>query len=43
MTSWWEFVHNAIAHPLLALFPRTLWVHELHDWTAGRAFGEEGE
>lgn len=34
MKPFWTFIHNVIAHPLLAL--NTRWSHRFHDWTANR-------
>jgi len=34
----WEFLHNAVAHPLLALSFNATWAVRFHDWTAERAW-----
>jgi len=34
-TKIWRFIHNAIAHPLLA-FGSTKWNERFHDWTAAK-------
>lgn len=39
-TFWW-FVHNAIAHPLIAIAPVKLFFR-FHDWTSYRMHGKRG-
>lgn len=34
----WEFVHNTVAHPLMALSLNSGWSSRFHDWTADRAW-----
>jgi hypothetical protein len=35
----WEFVHNAMVHPLLSLPWEPRWAQRAHDWTAKRCWG----
>jgi hypothetical protein len=35
---WWAFVHDLIAHPLMALFGWNGWTLRFHDWTSRRAW-----
>mgnify|MGYP001600114172 CR=1 FL=1 len=37
----WRLVHNLIAHPLMEILPEQ-WGDRLHDWTAARAFIDQG-
>lgn len=39
--AFWRGVHHAVAHPLLIILPAA-WGQRFHDWTAKRAFPEEG-
>lgn len=32
----WVFVHNLIAHPLMAISGESRWSERFHEWTAGR-------
>jgi hypothetical protein len=34
----WSFLHNAVAHPLMAFFPKSKTVMYWHDWTGDRAY-----
>lgn len=34
----WEFVHNFVAHPLMALTNNSTFSLQFHDWTAKKAF-----
>lgn len=39
--SWWAFVHDTVAHPLMALFGWPRWALEFHDFTSERAWPRE--
>lgn len=39
MNKFWMFIHNVIAHPLMALSFYSKWADNFHDWTAKKAFG----
>lgn len=32
----WTFIHNAVAHPMIAFPYRPRWAVRFHDWTAER-------
>lgn len=34
----WEFIHNAVAHPLLAFSFNARWAVRFHDWTSKKAW-----
>lgn len=34
----WEFIHNLLAHPLLAVTMNSAWALQFHDWTASKAW-----
>jgi len=34
----WAFIHNLVAHPLLALTGGARWADRFHDYTAGKAW-----
>jgi hypothetical protein len=36
----WAFIHNAVAHPLLAITRSAGWAVVFHDWTAAKAWPE---
>lgn len=37
-SKFWDFVHNAVAHPLLLILPEVLG-NRFHDYTATKAYG----
>jgi hypothetical protein len=39
----WEFIHNTVAHPLMALTLNSRWSVRFHDWTGVMAWGNEEE
>ena len=40
MRSFWRFVHNAVAHPLMALSFGARWSDRFHDWTYEQGWPE---
>lgn len=43
---WWQFVHNALVHPLeglivLATGRCPVWIDTLHDWSSEKAWGRQ--
>lgn len=38
LISMWCFIHNAVAHPLLAITGNARWAEGFHDWTAEKAW-----
>lgn len=41
MRSAWAFLHNALAHPLMAFSGNSGWANRFHDYTAEKAFAEK--
>lgn len=39
----WEFIHNAVAHPLMAFSGNSVWSNTFHDYTANKAFPRKPE
>jgi len=38
MQTFWSFVHNCIAHPLLFFSGHSRWATRLHDYSGERAY-----
>lgn len=38
MQRFWKLIHNAIAHPIMAITDDSDWSIRFHNWTAKRAW-----
>jgi hypothetical protein len=43
MTQFWQFIHNALAHPAMAFTFNSAWSIRFHDWTGDRAWTRRTE
>lgn len=41
MKKFWTIIHNAVAHPLMAITGDSAWSLRFHSWTADKAWGSE--